>query len=99
MMTRPHIAPPLAMGLMMGVMLPFMHHSEMGLGLGFVLAHLGVIGAVAALVLLLPRLRPILNRLVTHRPKIAHLPVMALGLGIGWGAVCLYCLAIAGEHH
>jgi hypothetical protein len=87
------------MGLMMGLMLPFMAHSETSLSLGFVLAHVAVLAAAAALALLAPRLRPMARRLLTHRPKLAHVPMMALGLALGWGAVCLYCLAILGEHH
>ncbi|WP_424976329.1 hypothetical protein [Dinoroseobacter sp. S124A] len=92
-------SPPVAMGLMLGLMLPFLLHSERGLGLGFVLAHLAVALTAMALGLCLPRPRPLARRFLTHHPKPAHLPLMGFGLALGWGAVCLYCLAILGEHH
>ena len=90
--------PPLAMGLMMGLMIPFLLHGETNAGLGFVLAHLAVLGIGAALILLVPGLRTRLRPLLSHGPSPRHLPRMALGLAAGWSIICLFCLALDGSH-
>ncbi|WP_424969787.1 hypothetical protein [Dinoroseobacter sp. S76] len=90
--------PPLAMGLMMGLMIPFLLHAETPAGLGFVLAHVAVLGGGAVLFLLVPGLRSYLRPLLSHRPSFRHLPRMALGLAAGWSIICLFCIALDGSH-
>ncbi len=88
---------PWAMGLMMGLMLPFVIHA--GAGLAFVLAHVAVVGAVLVAATFLPLPETLRTVIASHRPSLRHFAVMALAVGIGFGAICLYCLSVGGTHH
>lgn len=82
----------------MGLMLPVLLHSEIDAGAGFVLAHLVIAGAFGLTALLVPAMRPRVRALLRHRPRLAHLPLLGLGLALGGAMVCGYCLGIGGEH-
>ena len=91
---------PLLMSGMMGLMLPWMIHMENsgGAGLAFVFAHVAFGVCLLALALFVPRVRRRLATSKSHRSHMSFLPVMGLGLIAGWGATCVYCLAIGGVH-
>lgn len=91
---------PLAMGALMGLMLPWtMHMQGTGsAGLLFILAHLAVVALVGTAILLIPAARRRLASLRQHRPRVRHLPLMALGLAAGWALTCAACLIIGGQH-
>ena len=88
---------PLGMGAMMGLMLPWMMHSDGRAGLAFVAAHLAIIAVIGAIVLLWPQMRRRLAP-VLHRPRLHHMIPMGVGLAIGLAATCVYCLTIGGQH-
>ncbi|WP_281856054.1 hypothetical protein [Litoreibacter halocynthiae] len=64
-------------------------------GLLFVLVHIALVLALAALALLVPRVR---NKLRAIKNHAMHLPVMGVGFTAGWVATCAFCLAIGGVH-
>ncbi len=87
---------PVLMGLLMGLMLPWMVHSAgRDAGLIFVLAHIGGIALIMALGLVLPSVR---RRLGTLRRHKHHVPLMVLAAAAGFGMICAYCLMIGGQH-
>ncbi|MFT7058080.1 MAG: hypothetical protein ACJASV_000580 [Pseudorhodobacter sp.] len=95
---------PLGMGIMMGLMLPWMLHGGAAgesLGLGFVLAHIAII-AGALLVLAFGARRSnwgqkLASLLTMHRPQRAHFAPALAGLAVGWAANCGLCLAFYAE--
>lgn len=92
---------PLAMGAMMGIMMPFMIHAAPELGLAFVLAHLAVAGLAIAGALLAVRSQRLARwvaRMPMHRPNLRHVAGMASGAVFGFALVCTYCLMIGGDH-
>ena len=92
--------PAIFMGLVMGLMIPWMMHMESGAGAGlaFVLAHVAAIALVSLAALFLPSVRRRAGRLLQHRPQVRHMPFMALGLAAGWTLTCAFCLLIGGTH-
>lgn len=87
---------PLLMGGAMGLAMPWMMHMGEGqIGLVFILAHVAVILAIATLALVFPAIRHRASRLTSHA---SHAPWMVLGLAVGWGMICAYCLVIGGQH-
>ena len=89
-----HTALPVAMGAMMGMMVPWMLHMDARAGIGFVLAHFAIVLFAASLGLLLPRLR---RRVFAHF-RAAHVLRKGAGAAFGFAATCLFCLAIGGQH-
>ncbi|MEM7471202.1 MAG: hypothetical protein AAF340_07610 [Pseudomonadota bacterium] len=87
---------PIVVGLLMGLMLPWMVHSTDGAGAFlFALTHLAILVALGGLIIFIPAAR---RRLSSARAHIRHIPFMLGGLTAGWVATCIYCLAIGGQH-
>ncbi len=91
------------MGLMIGLMLPWMVHGGQTGGwaaLAFVLGHVAIVLIALVAGLLVMRLRPgtclpsIIARLRTHRPSHAHLVPGGAGLALGWAMTCVICLSL-----
>ena len=90
MRARPAI--PVALGAAMAAGMLAMLHGRIMAGefavadgaVAFVLAHVAVVGAVAALALAVPRVRSVVVR---HRPSVRHMALMAVGMAAGTAAI------------
>jgi hypothetical protein len=90
---------PLAMGLMLGLMAPWMLHSDAQAGFWFVLAHVAIIGGLSLLTLMIPNLRHrVANITRHHQPSPKHLLPLATTFALGWALTCAFCLMTGGQH-
>ena len=87
---------PVLMGGAMGLAMPWMMHMGGGeAGILFVVAHVAVVLMLASLALFFPSVRRRLRGVLYH---LFHMPVMMVGLALGWAATCAFCLWIGGVH-
>ena len=91
---------PLAMGALMGLVMPWMMHMPGGekAGLLFVFAHVVPLLLLVSLALFSRRVRGWLTHVKNHVGSARHLGLMGLGVVLAWAATCAYCLAIGGLH-
>ncbi len=91
-----HAAKPVLMGGAMGLAMPWMMHMGGGeTGFLFIAAHVAVVLMLASLALFVPGVR---RRLQSAKRHLSHMPVMFIGLAVGWAATCAFCLWIGGVH-
>jgi len=88
---------PAAMGIVMGLMLPFaLHGNGVAGGIVFLAAH----GLVVAVVFwAATRFAAVRTAIAQHRPSRKHFFHMSGGIAAGWAVVCIACPLVFGMQH